>query len=42
MKVVLDTNILLDVLLNRAPLVATNEAVIFRCEELDFEPFRRF
>jgi hypothetical protein len=34
MKVVLDTNILLDVLLNRAPFVATSESVIIRCEEL--------
>ena len=37
MKVVLDTNILLDVLLNRAPFVATSESVIIRCEELGFE-----
>lgn len=32
MRVFLDTNILLDVLLNRQPLVADSEAVILRCE----------
>ncbi len=37
MKVVLDTNILLDVLLNRAPFVAASESVIIRCEELGVE-----
>ena len=32
MRVFLDTNIILDVLLNRAGLVAESEAVILRCE----------
>lgn len=33
MRVFLDTNIVLDVLLNRAGLVADSEAVILRCEK---------
>lgn len=37
MRVLLDTNILLDVLLNRAGLVDDSEAVILRCEQLDVE-----
>ncbi len=37
MRVLLDTNILLDVLLNRAGLVDDSEAVILRCEQLDAE-----
>ena len=39
MRVFLDTNILLDVLLNRPALVADSEAVILRCEALDAEVF---
>lgn len=34
MRVFLDTNILLDVLMNRAGLVAESEAVIRRCEKM--------
>jgi len=37
MRVLLDTNILLDVLLNRPALVDDSEAVILRCEKLDAE-----
>jgi predicted nucleic acid-binding protein len=39
MRVFLDTNILLDVLLNRAPFVADSEALILRCEALGAELF---
>ena len=34
MRVFLDTNILLDVLMNRPDFVADSEAVILRCEAL--------
>lgn len=37
MRVLLDTNILLDVLLNRPDFVGDSEAVILRCEKLDAE-----
>lgn len=37
MRVFLDTNILLDVLLNRPPFIADSEAVILRCENLGAE-----
>jgi predicted nucleic acid-binding protein len=37
MRVFLDTNIVLDVLLNRPTLVSESEAVILRCEALDAE-----
>jgi predicted nucleic acid-binding protein len=37
MRVFLDTNILLDVLLNRPALVSESEAVILRCEALGAE-----
>ena len=39
MRVFLDTNILLDVLLNREPFVTDSEAVILRCESLRAEMF---
>lgn len=39
MRVFLDTNILLDVLLNREPFVADSEGVILRCETLGAEMF---
>ena len=39
MRVFLDTNILLDVLLNRPTLVSESEAVILRCEALEAEVF---
>jgi predicted nucleic acid-binding protein len=39
MRVFLDTNILLDVLLNRPTLVSESEAVILRCEVLGAEVF---
>lgn len=39
MRVFLDTNILLDVLLNRTGLVADSEAVILRCEKTGNEMF---
>ncbi len=39
MRAFLDTNILLDVLLNRQPLVAASEEVILRCESLGIEMF---
>ena len=37
MRALLDTNILLDVLLNRPQFVADSEAVILRCENLGVE-----
>jgi predicted nucleic acid-binding protein len=39
MRVFLDTNILLDVLMNRPGLVAESEAAILRCESLGAEMF---
>lgn len=39
MRVFLDTNILLDVLLNRQPFVVDSESVILRCEALGAEMF---
>ena len=39
MRAFLDTNILLDVLLNREPFVADIESVIQRCEALGAEMF---
>lgn len=39
MRVFLDTNILLDVLLNRAAFIADSEAVILRCEVVGAEMF---
>jgi predicted nucleic acid-binding protein len=39
MRVFLDTNILLDVLLNRPSLVSESEAVLLRCEALGAEVF---
>jgi predicted nucleic acid-binding protein len=39
MRVFLDTNILLDVLLNRQSFVADSEGVILRCEALGAEMF---
>ena len=39
MRVFLDTNILLDVLLNRQPFVADSEGVVLRCEALGVEMF---
>src|SRR5689334_8948251 len=39
MRVFLDTNILLDVLLNRPGLAAESEAVILRCDALGAEMF---
>lgn len=39
MRVFLDTNILLDVLMNRPGLVAESEAAILRCEALGAEMF---
>jgi predicted nucleic acid-binding protein len=39
MRVFLDTNILLDVLLNRPGLVAGSEAAILRCEAIGAEMF---
>ena len=39
MRVFLDTNILLDVLLNREPFVADSEGVILRCEAIGAEMF---
>jgi len=39
MRVFLDTNILLDVLLNRPELVADSEAVIVRCEAAGYQMF---
>ena len=39
MRIFLDTNILLDVLMNRPGLVAESEAAILRCESLGAEMF---
>ena len=39
MRVFLDTNILLDVLLNRQSFVADSEGVILRCEAIGAEMF---
>ena len=39
MRVFLDTNILLDVLLNRLPFMADSEGVILCCEALGAEMF---
>lgn len=39
MRVFLDTNIVLDVLLDRQPFVADSESVILRCEALGAEMF---
>jgi predicted nucleic acid-binding protein len=39
MRVFLDTDILLDVLLNREPFVADSEGVILRCEALGADMF---
>jgi predicted nucleic acid-binding protein len=37
MRVFLDTNVVIDVLLNRAPFVADSEAVILRCDAMGAE-----